>query len=105
MDNICSRIVDVRFDMPSYCLTILAVSRQTRAEASAVLYRTNRFEFAIGKKPRMGFIRGTGPSPYNTVRALPQSGISQIKMCTVRIFIDTLCRELPVKQDVMLIKG
>ena len=48
-----------------------------RAEANAVLYGTNHFEFSIGHEG--------GPSPFNTIRALPQSGISYIKACTVSI--------------------
>jgi len=103
-DNVARRIVDVRFDKSSCFLAILGVSRQVRAEASVVLYGTNRFEFAIGKRPRMGFTRRTGPSPYNTVRALPQSGISQIRACTVRVFMDTVRAELPEKQDMNLIR-
>ena len=48
-----------------------------RAEANAVLYGTNHFEFSIGY--------GGGPSPFNTIRALPQSGISHIKACTLSV--------------------
>jgi hypothetical protein len=50
-----------------------------RAEASALLYGTNHFELSIG--------RGVGPPLFNTIRALPQSGIRQIKVCTVRVTI------------------
>ena len=67
--------------MSSYCLTVLALCQRMRAEASALLYGTNHFELSIG--------RGIGPSPFNTVRALPQSGVRQIKVCTVRITIPT----------------
>jgi hypothetical protein len=63
--------------MSQYCLTVLALCQQIRAEANAVLYGTNHFEFSVG--------HGGGPSPFNTVRALPQSGISHIKACTVSV--------------------
>ncbi|KIM88597.1 hypothetical protein PILCRDRAFT_813562 [Piloderma croceum F 1598] len=79
--NAARRFYDIRYDMSSYCLTVLAVCQRMRAEASALLYGTNHFELSIG--------RGIGPSPFNTIRALPQSGIRQIKVCTVRISIPT----------------
>jgi len=78
-DNAAGRFFDIRFDMSQYYLTVLALCRQIRAEANALLYGTNHFKFSIG--------RGGGPSPFNTIRALPQSGISQIKACTIHVFI------------------
>jgi hypothetical protein len=66
--------------MSQYSLAVLALCQQIRAEASPLLYGTNHFEFSIGQQ-------GGGPSPFNTIRALPQSGISQIKTCIIRIFI------------------
>jgi len=76
-DNAAGRFFDIRCDMSQYCLTVLALCQQIHAEAKAVLYGTNHFEFSIGH-------RG-GPSPFNTIRALPQFGISQIKACTVSV--------------------
>jgi hypothetical protein len=73
--------------MSPHCLTILAVNQQIRAEASAILYGTNHFKFSVGTRPTSRTWGTTGPSPYNTVRALPQSGISQINTCTIRIRI------------------
>jgi hypothetical protein len=73
--------------MSPHCLTILAVNQQIRAEASAILYGTNHFKFSIGARPTSRYWGVSGPSPYNTVRALPQSGISQINACTIRIRI------------------
>lgn len=63
--------------MAQRSLIVLALCRQIRAEANALLYGTNHFEFAIGY--------WTWPSPYNTIRALPQSGITQIKSCTFHL--------------------
>ena len=40
---------------------------------------SNHFEFSVGS--------GGGPSPYNTIRTLPQSGISRITVCTVHLCI------------------
>jgi len=65
--------------MSPWSLTVLAVCKQIRAEASTLLYGTNYFEFSVG--------HGDGPSPFNTIRALPQSGIMEIKACTIRIFV------------------
>jgi len=79
VDNAAGRFFNIRYDMSQYSLTVLALCKQIRAEANALLYGNNHFEFSIG--------RGGGPSPFNTIRTLPQSGISQIKACTVRIFI------------------
>ena len=76
-DNAAGRFFSVQCDMSQYCFTVLALCQQMRAEANAVLYGTNHFEFSIGS--------GGGPSPFNTVRALPQSGISHIKACTVSV--------------------
>lgn len=79
--NVARRFYDIQYDMSSYCLTVLAVCQRMRAEANALLYGTNHFEFSVG--------RGIGSSPFNTIRALPQSGIRQIKICTIRISIPT----------------
>jgi len=76
-DNSAGRFFHIQCDMSQYCLTVLALCQQIRAEANPVLYGTNHFEFSIG--------RGGGPSPFNTIRALPQSGISQIKACTISV--------------------
>ena len=78
-DNAAGRFFNIPFDLSQCSLIILALCQQIRDEANAVLYGTNRFEFSIG--------RGHGPSPFNTVRALPQSGISQIKVCIVHTFV------------------
>ena len=64
--------------MAQCSLIVLALCRQIRTEANALFYGTNHFEFAIGH-------RWAVPSPYNTIRALPQSGISQIKSCTLHL--------------------
>jgi hypothetical protein len=78
-DNAAGRFFSIQCDMSQYCLTVLAVCQQIRAEANAVLYGTNHFEFSVG--------HGGGPSPFNTIRALPQSGISHIKACTISVCV------------------
>jgi len=78
-DCAAGRFYNVLHDMSQYSLTILAICQQIRAEANALLYGSNHFEFAIGS--------GGGPSPYNTIRTLPQSGISQITACTIHLYI------------------
>lgn len=103
-DNAAERFVNVRHDMSPYSLKILAVSQQTRAEASALLYGTNRFEFSIGTRPASGHWVGNGPSPYNTVRALPRFAISQIKTCRVRISMFRWCKGLPPSPGMHTIK-
>lgn len=65
--------------MSQCCLTVLTICQQIRAEANALLYGTNHFEFSIGRRGRL--------APINTIRALPQSGISQIKACTMSILV------------------
>jgi len=81
--NAAGQFFDVGYDdtVPR-TLTILGLCQQIRAEASAMLYGTNHFKFSIGWS-------GMGPSPFNTVRALPQAGVCQIKACTIRIYILT----------------
>jgi len=73
------RFYNVQHDMSQYSLTILALCKQIRAEASALFYGSNHFEFSVGI--------GYGPSPYNTIRTLPQCGISQITACTIHLCI------------------
>jgi hypothetical protein len=80
--NGAGRFFDIQHDTSSWPLTILAVCQQIHAEASTFIYSTNHFEFSVGHLDN-------GPSPFNTIRALPQSGISQIKACTIRIFAPT----------------
>jgi hypothetical protein len=92
-ENAAGRFYDIRYDMSPYSLTVLALCQQIRAEASALLYGTNHFELSIG--------RGNGPSPFNTVRSLPQSGIRQIKACTVRVFIPVWTK----KREIIPIRG
>ena len=75
--------------MSPYCLTVLVLCQQIRAEANALLYGTNHFKFSIGC--------GVGPSPFNTIRALPQSGISQIKACTIRVFVLSGLEKSPIR--------
>jgi len=75
--NAAGRFFSMQCNMSQYCLTVLGLCQQIHAEANAVLYGTNRFEFSIG--------HGEGPSPFNTIRALPQFGVSQIKACTVSV--------------------
>jgi len=94
-DNAAERFFKVQYDMSPFYLTILAVCQQIRTEASALLYSTNRFKFGIGRRPTSGYFCGNGPSPFNTIRALPQSAISQIKMCAVRVYMCTFCNEVP----------
>jgi hypothetical protein len=84
LDNAAGRFFNVRYNMSSFSLVILAVCRQTRSEAGALFYGTNHFEFSIGGEPFL-----TTASPFNTVRALSQSGISQIKLCSVHVYIVT----------------
>jgi hypothetical protein len=103
-DNAAERFVNVQYDMSAYSLKILAISQQTRAEASALLYGTNRFEFSIGTRPATGYWVGNGPSPYNTVRALPRSAISQIITCRVRISMCRWCKELPPSPEMRTVK-
>ena len=79
--NSAGNFFDIRYNMAQHSLTVLALCRQIRAEANVLLYGTNHFEFAIGYR--------IGPSPYNTIRALPQSGISQIKSCTFHLSYTT----------------
>ena len=64
-----------------YSLEILAVCQKIHAEATPILYSTNHFVFS------MGIRRAWGAGPYNTVGAVPRSGIMQIKECTVRICV------------------
>lgn len=73
-NSAAGRFFDIQYDTSQCSLTILELCQQIRAEANAVLYNTNRFEFLIG-----GLV--------NTVRALPQSGISQIRACTIHIAV------------------
>jgi len=75
--NAAGRFFSMQCNMSQYCLTVLGLCQQIHAEANAVLYGTNCFEFSIG--------HGEGPSPFNTIRALPQFGVSQIKACTVSV--------------------
>jgi len=79
VDNAAGRFFDIQYDMSQYSLTVLGLCQQIRAEAIALLYGTNHFEFSVGD--------GSGPSPFNTIRALPQSGISQIKSCAFHVVI------------------
>jgi hypothetical protein len=92
-ENAFGHFFGIRNDMSQYSLTVLALCQQIRAEASALFYDTNCFQFSIGYS--------SGPSPFNTVRALPQSGIKQIKRCTIRIFASTMFgkRTLQVASD------
>jgi hypothetical protein len=78
VENAAGHFFGIRNDMSQYSLTVLTLCQQIRAEANALLYGTNHFQFSIGNS--------YGPSPFNTVRALPQLGIKQIKECTIRIF-------------------
>jgi hypothetical protein len=78
IDHAAGRFFHIQYDMPQCCLTVLAICQQIRAEANALLYGTNHFEFSIGRRGRF--------APINTIRALPQSGIGQIKTCTISIF-------------------
>ncbi|KIM81458.1 hypothetical protein PILCRDRAFT_89164 [Piloderma croceum F 1598] len=78
-DNAAGRFFSIQCDMSPYCLTVLGLCQQMRAEANAVLYGTNHFEFSIG--------HGPGRLPFNTIRALPQSGISHIKAWTVSVCV------------------
>jgi len=78
-DNAAGRFFSIQCDMSAYCLTVLGLCQQMRAEANAVLYGTNHFEFSIG--------HGPGGSPFNTIRALPQSGISHIKAWSVSVCV------------------
>jgi hypothetical protein len=66
--------------MSQYSLTLLTSCQQIRAEANALLYGSNHFEFLIvhGESERF---------PYNTIRALPQFAVRQIKACTIHICI------------------
>jgi len=80
-NNATGRFFIVTIDMSPYSLAILGVCQQTRAEANALLYGTNHFHFSIG----VSWPWRATPSAFNTIRALPQSGISQIKECTIRI--------------------
>jgi len=77
VDHYAGRFFSVRCDMTQYSLKVLGLCQQIRAEANAVLYGTNHFEFSMG--------RAGGPSPFNTIRSLPQSGISQLKSCTISV--------------------
>jgi hypothetical protein len=78
-DIAAGRFFSIQCDMSPYCLTVLGLCQQMRAEANAVLYGTNHFEFSIG--------HGPGGSPFNTIRALPQSGISHIKAWSLSVSI------------------
>jgi hypothetical protein len=112
-DNAANRFVnvrhesdlEVRYDMSPFSLSILGVCQQIHTEASALLYGTNRFKFCIGRRPTSGYFKGNGPSPFNTVRALPQSAIGQIKICAVRIYMCTFCASLPRARDMSYIKN
>lgn len=92
-ENVAGHFITIRNDMSQYSLTVLALCQQIRAEASALLYGRNHFQFSIGYS--------YGPSPFNTVQVLPQPGIKLIKECTIRIFISTVFekRKLRVTSD------
>jgi len=104
-DNAAGRFFDVKYDMSPYSLAILAVCKQTRTETSALLYGTNRFEFSIGIRPPVWYWRMGTPSPYNTVRALPQSGIKRITACTVRMGIPVEPNTIAGRQAMSLVGG
>jgi len=78
-DNAAGPFFSIQCDMSPYCLMVLGLCQQMRVEANAVLYGTNHFEFSIG--------HGPGGSPFNTIRALPQSGISHIKAWSVSVCV------------------
>jgi len=89
-DNIAGRFFNIQCDMSQYCLTVLALCQQIHAEANAVLYSTNHFQFSIG--------HGAGPSPFNTIRALPQFGISQVKACSISVYAYPWAQKRQLKQ-------
>ena len=92
-DLAAGRFFNIQCDMSPYCLTVLGLCQQMRAEANAVLYGTNHFEFSIGE--------GRYGSPFNTIRALPQSGISHIKAWSISVCV------LPwiVRKNLSLMRG
>ena len=93
MTNSVGKFFNIQYNMAQCSLIALALCWQIRAEANALLYGTNHFEFAIGYSAE--------PSPYNTIRALPQSGISQIKSCTFHLSYTAKKEHLRVMKEWM----
>lgn len=71
-----------------HLLALLSVNRQIHEEAGDVLYRKNNFSCVMGDEKRV-FCVGWYYSPFNTVRALPQSAIGKITSFTLFICVET----------------